>query len=239
VRVADAQKAKTPKDDQWRIKPEVNGWSYERVMQVRKYGRQLAKTKSLNGLARKLGVRQVYVIDELARKPFIVARPVFMPDMTDPRVREMVTAANLGARHLLYPGAEQVPGPVTHEPGEAGQTLAGQVVPEPEAQRDTPGPTSPPPSDAEEMVAEPEPEQAVPSQDSHVITRILRRGKGADAMFFAETQAGVTLFTRDAVFVPALQAAARDGQARDIPTEAVQVGGQTYRQIVEIAGGGQ
>ena len=111
VRAAEAKKANVQPDEQWKVKPEpINGWTAERVMQVRRFGRQLAKTKSLNGLARKLGVRQSYTIEELRRRPFVIMRPMFMPDMSDPRVRELVTMANLGARHLLFPAAPSYEG---------------------------------------------------------------------------------------------------------------------------------
>jgi hypothetical protein len=252
VDVANKQREKTTEKDRWKVKPEAlaGGWTAERVMNVRKFGRQLAKTKSLNGLARKLGVRQVYTIEELKKKPFIIMRPMFMPDMSNPRIAEMVTAANLGARHTLYPGATapqetpmHIDAPVSHGHGEPQQTLTGEVVEqvqeEPERMK-----TAAPPQDAEEVVDAPPPVEkkadAPAAADVFHIVKLLRKGKANDptAQYFVETKEGVTLFTPDANLLKPLQAAAKDGQPREIQTERVMVADQPYRQIVEMTAAG-
>lgn len=230
-----------------KIKPEaINGWTAERVMQVRKYGRQLAKTKSLNGLCRRLGVRQSYSVDELRAKPFVIMRAVYMPDTTNPRIAEMVAAANLGARFNLYPGAALPPAemPVTHAPGEEGSTIPGDVVdasvePEPEERMQT----AAPPADVEEVVEQaPQPaqQQAAPQPPPptsvYTVVKVFRKGKAGtpDVQYFVETKEGVTLFTAEEQYLPLLQQAAKDNQPREIITERVMVADKPYRQITEI-----
>ena len=237
VEVADAQKKKTPADDQWKCKPEpIGGWTYERVIQVRRYGRQLAETKALNRLARNLGIRQSYTIADLKRKPFIIMRPVFMPDMTDPEIRKMVTAANLGARAALYPGAGVVAaqsepiGAISYAAGEMGGTLDGTLEPE-EPERMT---TATPPSDAEEVSFDEARKVEQTPIESYVVTKVLQRGKEADARWFAQTREEVTLYTPEIALARVLSTAAKDGQPRTIPTERVVVDGQPYRQVIEI-----
>jgi hypothetical protein len=236
VQIAEAQKANTPEREKWKVKPEpINGWTAERVAGVRKYGRQLAKTKSLNGLARRLGVRQSYTIDELKRKPFVVMRPMFMPDMSNTEIAKMVTAANLGARFSMYPGAALPSGegaPITHGHGEPMHTLPGEVVGEVEPEPVERMKTASPPTDAAEIPDE-EPAKAQPLGTIYTVTNILGKGKGADAQYFVETKEGITLFFTDPAMLKPMQAAKKDGQPREISTERVMVGDQPYRQIVE------
>ena len=240
VAVAEKQREKTPKSEQWKVKPEpIGGWTAERVMQVRKYGRQLAKTKSLNGLARKLGVRQSYTVAELKAKPFVVLRVMYMPDLSNPRIAEMVAAANLGGLATLYPAAAGAPqpqleAPVSHAYGERGQTLDGAVVEEPERMA-----TAAPPEDAQEVAEEPAapaaaPAATAPAPETYTVVKVLRKGKDADAQYFVQTKEDIVLFTTDAGLLRPLQAAAKDGQPREIATERVLVAEQPYRQIVEV-----
>jgi hypothetical protein len=110
VAAAEERKKHTPKDDQWKVKPEpVGGWSQERVIGARKFGLRLAESKALNALGRNLGLKQIYSIEEL-KKPFVIFRAMWNPDMSDPETRRMVTAAELGATHLLgYPASSPAP----------------------------------------------------------------------------------------------------------------------------------
>lgn len=237
-RIADAQRKKTPEQDQWKIKAEVNGWTAERVMQVRKYGRQLAKTKSINGLARKLGVRQSYTIEELRQRPFLILRALFQPDMSDPEIRRMITAAHLGSRDLLYPGAspsqrQAIPiadEPRSHAHGEPA--IEGSVVPEEQERMET----AAAPDDAEDVSFEdpkPEPDRHSAADIFHV-AKITQRGKGPQAEWYIATKEGVTLYTREEAIMTALRAAGKDQQPREVPTERVVVGEKPYRQVVEV-----
>ena len=239
VDVANKQRAMTPKEDQWKIRPEpINGWTAERVIQVRKYGRQLAKTKSLNGLARKLGVRQTYTIAELTRKPFVIMRPMFMPDLSNPRIAEMITAANLGARNLLYPGSaalQEAPiagdaAPVSHGHGDPHETIAGEVI-SPEAPERMQ--TDAAPEDTEEVVFD-APKQVPAADDVYHVSVVKCRGKGADAQYFVETTEGVAFYTTDADLMKSCHAASKDRLPREIASERVMVAGKAYRQILEL-----
>ena len=239
VRVAEEQKKRTQPDDQWKIKASVGGWTKDRVIQARKYGLEMAETKSLNRLARNLGIRQTYTIEELAR-PFVIFRAAYVPDTSDPEVRRMLTAASLGVRSILYPGAQaqQVPlhdVPVSHGIGDPNMQIEGEAVHEPEPPERME--TAAPPEDAEELVEEQPPAKSEPAQpaDTYHVTKLLKKGKDAAAQYFVETQEGVTLYTPDAALLKPLQAAAKDKLPREIPTERVMVGGKAYRQIVEIA----
>lgn len=245
VRNVEARREQTPKEDRWKVKPEpINGWTAERVMQVRKYGRQLAKTKSLNGLARKLGVRQSYTVAELRRKPFVLLRAVFQYDMTDPEIRRMVTAAHLGARSLLYPGAsrheiQQLPdAPVTHAPSEVGQTLDGHVVEQPATEPESTErmETAGLPDDAGELAFD-EPKAPASANVYHVLKGV-QRGKGEAAQYFFETKEGVTLYTPDLAIAKALKAAIQDGQPREVASDRVMVAGKPYLQAIEVTAAG-
>lgn len=235
---ADVQAKRAKEGDRWKreYQPEpINGWSAERVMAVRKYGRQLAKTKSLNGLARKLGVRQSYTIKELQAKPFVILRSVFVPDMSDPAVRLAVTQSKLGAVAALYPGrvqpaAEPVAEATTHGPGEVGQTLTGEVVEEKAPEPAERMQTAAPPEGAEEVsFDEPQP-SLLDKGDVYVVTKLTKR----EGQYFAETDRGVVLYTDSVDVAKALDKARKDKAPREVPTERIVVAGQPYRAVLEV-----
>ena len=239
VRIAEEQKKKTPPDDQWKIKPNVGGWTKERVLQARKFGLELAETKSLNRLARNLGFKQVYTIEEL-QKPFIVFRAAYIPDVTDPDVRRQLTAASLGARYALYPGSEAQRvslhdgSPISHAMGDPTQLIESEVVtPEPAERMET----AAPPTEAKELSFDEPAEKAEPTApvDLYHVTRVLQDGDGASAKYYVETKEGITLYTPDLAMAKICAAAKKDGLQREIPTERVMVGGNPYRQIIEVS----
>lgn len=237
VAKAEAQKERTPEKERWKCKPEpINGWTAERVMQVRKFGAMLTETKALNRLARNLGVRQSYTIAELKEKPFIVYRPMFQYDMSDPEVRRMLTAANLGARNLLYPGAGMTPQQIAAEPvshGYGEPPIEGEAV-DALAEKSDPVDTASPPDDAIEATFEEAntvEKTAKKSEDVYVVRGLKQRGKGAEAEYFVETEEGKTFYTRD-VSVAKL-CAGLVGRKIEVASERVAVGGQTYLQILE------
>lgn len=240
IATAEKKRAMTPDAERWRVRPEpINGWTYDRVLQARKFGLRLAEAKSLNALARNLGVRQMYTIAELQAKPFVVFRAQYVPDTSDPEVRRMLTAASLGARNLLYPGAPAGhalaagQAPVSHGIGDPTAIIEHS----PESEAPDRMLTAQPPADAEELaVEEPTPPQPA---EVYVVTRVLQHGEGAERKYYVETGAGVTLYTTDAVLAKACATAKKDGQPRAIPTERVVVAGQAYRQIIEISVPGQ
>lgn len=235
VAIAEQQKKNTAEKDRWKVKPEPlpGGWTYERVMGVRKYGRQLALTKSLNSLSYRLGVRHSYSVEELKKKPFVIMRPMFVPDMKNPQIAAMVTAANLGARATMYPGSapQQLPeatdAAVTHSHGEP--PLDGHVI-EPEAEERMV--TAAPPEDATELVEETaKPQQTAAAGNVYIVTKVLKNNEG---QFFVQTKEGVTLFFTEPSMLKPVQAAAKDGQPREFSTERVMVKDQPYRQIIEM-----
>lgn len=249
VKIANAQREKTAEKDRWKVKPEpINGWTAERVMQLRTKGRQITQAKAINSLARNLGVRQSYTIEELRRKPFVTVQVSFVPDMTNPEIAKMVTAHHLGALNTLYPaaGAALPPAttgtePITHAYGEAGQTFEGELAAQEPAERMK---TAAPPQGLEEVAepepakkAEPEKQQALPI---YTILKVFRKGKAGapDVQYFVETKEGVTLFTKDESLLGTLQAAAKDNQPRQIETERIMVADQPYREIMEITAPG-
>lgn len=246
---ADKKKAAMPEGERWKVKPNINGWTADRVMRARQHGYRMAETKSLNALIRNLGLKQKYTIEEL-KKPFMVVQSIFVPPVDDPDVRRMVVAHALGATQQLYPGTTAhvaLDGPTSHALGDPTQTLSGEVV------HDT-TPTAPPPADAEEVhLDEPAPPTAPTASPQYRIMKVLRRGTGADVQYFIEarpmdapppadgtTPADVTLFTTDNDMARACAKAVKDGQPRHLVTERVQVQGQTYQQLMTLSlvGGG-
>jgi hypothetical protein len=234
---ANAIRERTPKDEQWKVKPEpINGWTYDRVLQARKFGLELAESKSLNRLARNLGIKQAYTIAELQR-PFVIFRASYVPDVSDPEVRRQLTQASLGARHLLFPGAtaQQVPlhedAPSTHGMGDPNQVLAGEMVAEPE--QTDPIETAGLPDDAEELAFD-EPKAPAPSANVYHVLKGVQRGKGEAAAYFFSTREGSTIYTPDLTIAKALKAAVQDGQPREVPSDAVMVAGQRYVQALDV-----
>ncbi|HYL99770.1 MAG TPA: hypothetical protein VEZ90_12505 [Blastocatellia bacterium] len=71
----------------------------------------LAETKAiLRALRSVAGIRPAYLIEELNRKPFYAHGLRFVPDMSDKRVRLLVTAAEYGVVEQLFGGQPTKPG---------------------------------------------------------------------------------------------------------------------------------
>lgn len=229
VAAADAKREKAPQGERWKVKPEpIGGWTYERVMQSRSKGERLAESFSLNALIRNLGIKQKYTIEEL-KKPFVCFRATFIPNMRNPRVEEMVTAAHLGATHLLYGHASDAQpraiGPVidVHASSPAGEETS-EVTTAPEGAvefDDLPEPPKP------SAPATPEP----PADVYHVT----KSSKFPDSdHFFFETRQGKTFTTSDLGVARALNAARKAGQALQIHAEAIDVAGKPYLNVLDV-----
>lgn len=236
VKVAEAQKQKTPPAERWKCKPEpINGWTAERVRQVRNFGPMLTETKALNRLARNLGVRQSYTIAELRDKPFIIYRPMFHYDLSDPTVKHMLTAANLGARNLLYPGASADPAtePVHHGYGEP--PIEGEAVQETATEAVHTGAA---PADATDASFE-EPQETPAVDGTYTVKAVKQVGKGEAAEYFVETAEGQTLYTREREVARGMANAQKAGTKMAADTERISVREQTYLQILSAqpAGG--
>lgn len=205
-------------------KPEaINGWTADRVMQARKFGLRLAETKALNALARNLGIRQTYTIDELKAKPFVIARPCFVPDTSDPEVRRMLTAAALGARNLMYPTGV----PLSHAPESQHGDPTTVIDATPHALEPV-GKTDTPPEGLTEASFD-EPPASVGA--SFTPTKILQ---GENGWYYVETVEGQTLATNDRVIGKALNDARKAQAPVHVETERIGVEGKSFLQVIEL-----
>ena len=131
VQACEDRKATTAKADQWKVKPyAIGGWTADRVMGARRFGLRLAESKAMNAAIRNLGVKQKYTVDEL-RKPFVVFRCSFVPDMSDPEVKRIVTERALGGTAKLYAHAPASQGGDVIDV-DAGQAAAVSPAPPPD-----------------------------------------------------------------------------------------------------------
>lgn len=77
----------------------------EYVLQLRKFMHEIAVSGAQARVITKLlGLKKAYTLDEL-KKPFIIVSLIPEVDMTDPAIKQMVTAHMLGIKDLLYPTA--------------------------------------------------------------------------------------------------------------------------------------
>lgn len=109
------------------IGKDAKGMSPKQLQRAQKYIIPMAESKAKNRAIRSaLSLKNKYSATELAR-PFVVLRPVAMPDTSDPFVRRAVALKALGAEHLLFPQARRsIEGEVEIEPAVA-------VEPDPKA----------------------------------------------------------------------------------------------------------
>lgn len=84
--------------------PRLKGWTGRQIEEARKYGLRACETRAVNAVIRECGcgVKQAYTREEL-RKPFLMVRVAFTPDMSDPEVKRLVTQSHLAG--ALYPVA--------------------------------------------------------------------------------------------------------------------------------------
>jgi hypothetical protein len=79
----------------------LKGFTPNQIQQARKNGLRHCESRSANAAIREYGLKQKYTLDELA-KPFIVVRVMFMPDMTDPATRQILTESYVRGTSALY-----------------------------------------------------------------------------------------------------------------------------------------
>jgi hypothetical protein len=82
--------------------PITRNWKPNQIQSARAHGLRHCEARAVNAVIRQFGVKQKYQVSELA-KPFLVVRVMFLPDLTDPETRRIVTQQALGATALLYP----------------------------------------------------------------------------------------------------------------------------------------
>jgi hypothetical protein len=93
----------------------VGGWSEQRVRAARQKVVERAETAAKNRAIRDIGLRHVYTLAEL-RKPFVCFRMTYVPDMSDPEIKRLVTMNNLSGLAMLYPQLALNPAPVAQGP---------------------------------------------------------------------------------------------------------------------------
>ena len=104
---------------------DIVGWSDKRIQKARPFIARQAETKAkLRAVRSALALRQKYTIEEL-KKPFVVPRAAFAPDMTIPAVAAAVASHALSGQSALYPQ----PALGVGDP----QAIDAQATPAPEA----------------------------------------------------------------------------------------------------------
>jgi hypothetical protein len=218
---AEVLRAKKPEGERWKVKAEtIGGWSGERVMGARKFGLRLAQAKSLSALGRNLGIKQIYSIAEL-EKPFVIFRASFVPDMTNQRVVEMVTAHELGAMHLMFPGGSPVALPPGAEPAAIGGV--GQIVDLDEPEVSTAGT----PAGAAEVQDIPAKVAEQPA-DVFLVTKVSL----LENRYYFETKQGKTFVTADVDTARTLNAARKAEMPMVVDGEPVTIEGKPFLQVI-------
>ena len=108
----------------------------EYMLQLRKFAHEIAVSGAQARVITKLlGLKKAYTIDEL-KKPFIIISLIPEVDMSDPAIKQMVTAHMLGIKDLLYPTAAGITS--TYMPHESVpiHPEVGDILPEFEGEAD-------------------------------------------------------------------------------------------------------
>jgi hypothetical protein len=82
--------------------PRMKGWSPNQIEEGRKNGLRNCETRAVSAAIREFGIKQKYTRAELKR-PFVICRVMFQPDMSDPDIKKLVTERALGGTTALYP----------------------------------------------------------------------------------------------------------------------------------------
>lgn len=80
---------------------EATAMKDQQLDKARAVGNQVCETKAMQRAIRTLGIRQAYTLDEL-KKPFLIVRFSFTPDMSDPEIKKAVTLQAMGGLGALY-----------------------------------------------------------------------------------------------------------------------------------------
>lgn len=118
----------------------MKGWTRNQIEEGRKHGLRNCEARAINAAIREcgFGIKQKYSRDELKR-PFVIIRVIFVPDMNDPDVKRLVTERALGGTTTLYPHAalpgipvdERDPEPTGPRPVGASSTATSTPAGEP------------------------------------------------------------------------------------------------------------
>lgn len=94
--------------------PRVKSFSPPQLNQARAKGLRGCEARAINAAIRLFGIKQKYSREEL-KKPFVVVRIVFQPDMTDAATRQQVTERALAGASALYGSTAALPAASTPE----------------------------------------------------------------------------------------------------------------------------
>jgi hypothetical protein len=105
--------------------PQMKGWSPKQVEEGRKHGLRNCEARAINAAIRECGcgIKQKYSKEEL-KKPFVVCRVMYQPDMSDPDIKRMVTAQALAGTAAMYPA----PAPREHAPVAGGEVVDAETA---------------------------------------------------------------------------------------------------------------
>ena len=131
----------------------LKGWKPNQIEEGRKNGARGCETRAINAAIREFGIKQKYTRLEL-RKPFVVLRVAYQPDMSDPLTRQIVTEAAIAGTGALYGDGMRAPRPVKRlGAAEPTATAAGRdTTSESFDPEEPPGPDEPPTDDAVRIV---------------------------------------------------------------------------------------
>lgn len=97
-----AAEAMRRKGKSWATEEWAEGKAKQDMLQIREHAASLCETKAkLRAIREALGLKTSYLPEEL-QNPFVVLRVTPKLDYNDPMVKQMVTAAALGATNLMY-----------------------------------------------------------------------------------------------------------------------------------------
>lgn len=85
--------------------PAMKGFTDSQITATRKSGLRICESKAQAAAVRQLGLKQKYTAEEL-KKPFVILRTSFVPDLKDPEQRRMVAERGLAGASALYPSRQ-------------------------------------------------------------------------------------------------------------------------------------
>lgn len=90
----------------------IRSFTPKQIMSARAHGLRGCEARAVNAVIRAFGIKQKYTKDELKR-PFVVVRVMFIPDMTNPAIAAIVAQQALAGVGTLYgPSRPSVQPPV-------------------------------------------------------------------------------------------------------------------------------
>lgn len=98
---------------------DIRNFTRNQILENRKHGLRHCESRAVNAVIREIGLKQTYTKEEL-KKPFIVVKAMFQPNMKDPIQAQAVVEANLRGTSALYRGQRPAMGAtadiIDHQP---------------------------------------------------------------------------------------------------------------------------